>query len=87
LGADGEAFVSVVGAANGAMSTGACLSDAHERAQSVIETLGGTPQLKAAAKADEEPMAPMAPAGLENAARGGLQAAFQDVAGWTIRMT
>ncbi len=60
LGADGEGFVSVVGAANGELSTGDCLSEAHQRAKTVIKALGATPKRKAAATAAEEPMAPMA---------------------------
>jgi sarcosine oxidase subunit alpha len=60
LGADGAGFVSVVGAANGQMSTGDCLSDAHQRAQAVIKTIGGKASREVAAKAADEPMAPMA---------------------------
>ena len=60
LGVDGAGFVSVVGIADGEMSTGACLTSAVKRTNDVIRTLGASPKRTAPPSAAEEPMKPMA---------------------------
>ena len=61
-GADGAAFVSVAGAANGAMSSGDCLSDAHTNVVGIAKRLRlKLPSKAKPAGATPEPQAAMAP--------------------------
>ncbi len=59
-GADGQGFVSVVGIANGAMSTGDCLTDAVKGTNAALQGIGISPKRTAAPQATEEPENPMA---------------------------
>ncbi|MEP3347639.1 MAG: sarcosine oxidase subunit alpha family protein [Litoreibacter sp.] len=61
LGADGTGFVSVVGTADGELSTGACLSNAVKRTNEVITKLGSLPKRTAAPNATDDAMAPLMP--------------------------
>lgn len=61
LGADGQGFVMVAGIANGAMTTGDVLADAHAAGKAAAKAAGFTPRRTGAPKAEAEVEAPMAP--------------------------